>query len=102
MLTETSAEYQMIHGRVSRSNKRPLIRGLNHNYNRALKSVFKSAAISVAAGEWKSNFESIIAKGTPESLALLTLARKLASITLVLWKRGERYSQKKLKIQHAA
>jgi len=102
VLTETSAEYEVVNGRLSRSKRRPLIRGLNHNYNRALKSVFKSAAISVAGGEWKSYFEAIIAKGAPESLALLTLARKIASITLALWKRGERYSEKKLKMRHAA
>ena len=34
-------------------------------------------------------------------LALLTLARKIASITLALWKKGESYDDKKLKMKHA-
>ena len=78
------------------------MRGLNHNYNRALKEVFKGAAKTVAAGVWKSRFDAMVANGTPESLARLTLARKIASITLALWKKGERYDQRKLKMMHAA
>jgi transposase len=100
VVTATSSEYQLVNGRVCRSKKRPLLRGLNNNYNRALKGVFKSAAKTVAAGEWESRFEAMVADGTPESLARLTLARKIASITLAVWKKGERYDQKKLK--HAA
>ncbi len=100
VVTATSSEYEMVNGQVRRSKKRPLLRGLNSNYNRALKAVFKGAAKTVAAGEWKSLFEAMVAKGMAESLARLTLARKIASITLAVWKKGERYDQKKLK--HAA
>ncbi len=39
-----SSEYVVVEGRVCRSKHRPLVRGLNRNYSRALKSVFKSAA----------------------------------------------------------
>lgn len=100
--TEASSEYRIVDGRVLRSGRRPLVRGLNQNYSRALKSVFKSAARTVASGPWRSYFEAMVENGTPESLAYLTLARKIASVTLALWKRGERYSEKKLKISHAA
>jgi transposase len=102
VVIETSAEYVVINGRVSRSKKRPLIRGLNRNYNRALKLVFKSAAMTAASGVWKPYFDAIVSKGTPESLAMLALARKIAAITLAVWKKGERYDQKKLKMLHAA
>jgi transposase len=102
VVTETSAEYELVNGRVRRSKKRPLLRGLNNNYNRALKGVFKSAAKTVAAGLWKSRFEAMVANGTPESLARVTLARKIAAITLAVWKKGERYDHRKLKIVHAA
>jgi transposase len=101
VVTATSAEYELVNGRVCRSKKRPLLRGLNNNYNRALKAVFKGAAKTVAAGVWKCRFEAMVANGTPESLARLTLARKIASITLAVWKKGERYDQRKLK-KHAA
>jgi len=102
VVTETSAEYELVNGRVRRSKKRPLLRGLNNNYNRALKGVFKSAAKTVAAGLWKSRFEAMVANGTPESLARVTLARKIAAITLAVWKKGERYDHRKLKTVHAA
>jgi transposase len=102
VVTATSAEYELVDGQVRRSKKRPLLRGLNNNYNRVMKDVFKSAAKTVAAGVWKSRYEAMIAKGTPESLARLTLARKIAAITLAVWKKGERYDQRKLKMNHAA
>jgi Flp pilus assembly protein CpaB len=44
----------------------------------------------------------MVAEGTSESLVRLTLARKIASITLALWKKGERYDPKKVKMMHAA
>jgi transposase len=102
VVTATSAEYELVDGQVRRSKKRPLLRGLNNNYNRVMKDVFKGAAKTVAAGVWKSRYEAMVAKGTPESLARLTLARKIAAITLAVWKKGERYDQRKLKMNHAA
>lgn len=103
VVTKTSSEYELINGQISKSKKRPLVRGLNHNYNRALKDVFKGAAKTAAAGQWKSRFDAMVANGTPESLARLTLARKIAAITLSLWKKGERYDPNKLTMSsHAA
>jgi transposase len=102
IVTKTSSEYEVVNGQVRRSKKRPLVRGLNRNYNRALKAVFKGAAKTAASGPWKSQFEAMVAEGTSESLVRLTLARKIASITLALWKKGERYDPKKVKVMHAA
>lgn len=100
--SETSAEYVLVQGRVSKSKKHALVRGLNRNYNRALKEAFKGAAATAATGPWKTQFDAMVANGTHASLVLLTLARKIASITLALWKKGERYDEKKLKYTHAA
>lgn len=102
VVTATSAEYEIVNGRVCKLKKRPLVRGLNYNYNRAMKAVFKGAAKTVADGVWKSRFEAMVAGGMSESLARLTLARKVASITLAVWKKGERYDHRKLKMMHAA
>jgi transposase len=102
VVTTTSAEYVVVNGNVRRSKKQPLVRGLNRNYNRALKAVFKGAAKTVASGPWKSQFEAMVAAGREESLARLTLARKIASLVLALWKKGERYDPNKLKFEHAA
>jgi transposase len=102
VITKTSSEYELLNGRVSRRKKRPLVRGLNQNYNHVLKGVFKGAAKTVAAGPWKSHYDAMVAKGAEESSARLTLARKIAAITLALWKTGGRYDDKKAMILHAA
>jgi hypothetical protein len=39
----------------------------------------------------------MVANGTRAPLVLLTLARKISSITLAVWKKGECYDNKKLK-----
>ena len=87
---------------MRKSKKRPLIRGLNPNYNRMLKEAFKGAAVTAAKGPWKSHFEAMVDSGTRPPLALLTLARKIAVIVWVLWKRGEKYDKSKVKFEHAA
>jgi transposase len=43
VVTHSSADYQLVDGRVRRSNKPVATRGLNRNHNRVLKEVFKSA-----------------------------------------------------------
>ena len=91
----------MIQGSVRRSKKQPLVRGLNRNYNRALKEAFKGAAASAAIGPWKTQFNTMVGGGTRSSLALLTFARKISSIALALWKKRERYDKDKLKYTHA-
>ena len=98
--SKISAEYEIFQGRVRRAKKQPLVRGLNRNYSRALKEVFKGAAASAAMGPWKNQYDAMVEHGTESSLVLLTLARKISSITLALWKKGERYDEKKLKFTH--
>ena len=100
--SKITAEYAFVQGRVCRSKKRALVRGLNPNYNRVLKEAFKGAAVTAAKGPWKSHFDAMVRNGTRESLALVTLARKIAVIALVLWKKGERYDENKVKFVHAA
>ena len=91
-----SAEYEMNQGELSRTKKKPLSRGLNRNYNRVLKNVFKGAALTAAyRGPFKKAFNQRVADGTAPSIALLTLARKIASITLALWKKGEPFDIKR-------
>lgn len=102
VMSRITGEYVVIEGQVRHSKKLPLVRGLNRNYNRSLKEVFKGAAATVAMGPWKSRFDAMVANGTEPSLALLTLARKLASTTLVLWRKGERYDEHKMNKSHAA
>jgi hypothetical protein len=70
-----------------------MTRGLNRNYNRVVKQVFKSAATAATAqpGPLQAWYHPLIAEGMRESLARVTLARKLVAITLRLWKTGEHF-----------
>jgi transposase len=87
-----SAEYEITQGELKRAKRKPLPKGLNKNYNHVLKDVFKGAALTAAyRGPFKKLFEERVANGTATNLAQLTLARKIASITLALWKKGEKF-----------
>ena len=96
VVTRITAEYELVKGRIRRTKKRPALRGLNPNCNRVLKDVFKGAAGTAANGPWRAYFESKVASGNKPELVLLTIARKIAAITLALWKKGERYDETKL------
>lgn len=102
VVSKASAEYVMVGGRVLQSKKQPLVRGLNRNYNRALKAVFKGAALTAAQGQWKSHYDALIQNGMDPSIAQVTLARKIAAITLAIWKKGERYDKAKVRLKQAA
>lgn len=101
VVTETSAEHEFIAGRPVRRRRKPLTRGLNKNHNRVLKDVFKGAATAATGrrGPLQDFYFDMLARGMREDMARLTLARKIAAITLRLWKRGERYDPAKLTVQ---
>lgn len=87
-----SAEYEITEGIVKRTKKKPLPRGLNRNCNHVLKNVFKGAALTAAyRGAFQELFSKQVDNGAVPNLVILTLARKIASITLALWKKGERF-----------
>ena len=75
-------------------------RGLNRNFNHTLKRVFKGAATTVIGraeeGPLYRHYLSLLDGGTKPNLAKLTIARQIASITLALWRTGERYDPKRL------
>lgn len=96
VVTRGSGEYKILDGKLTRSKKQPLVRGLNRNYNHVLKDVFKSAAITAAGrGPFKKLYDVRIQKGIPSNLAMLTMARKISSIVLALWKKGEPFDLKR-------
>jgi transposase len=74
-------------------------RGLNRNHNRLLKAVFKGAATSVIQqypdSMLRRDYDRLLVSGTKPNLAKLTLARKIAAITLALWKNKEEYDPHK-------
>ena len=100
--TYASGEYRFIGGQLQGS-KKLAIRGLNANHNHDLKNIFKGAATRAAAvaGPLQDFYAALVAKGMKPSLARLTLARKIAAITLLVWKKGFRFDAAHLKQQAA-
>jgi hypothetical protein len=101
VVTESSADHLIVAGRAVRRRRKPLTRGLNKNHNRALKEVFKSTATAAIGrpGPLQDLYGSMVARGMREDMARLTLARKIAALTLRLWKTGETYDPKQLTLQ---
>lgn len=101
VVTSSSSDFTLVEGRPVRRRRQPLTRGLNRNHNRVLKDVFKGAATAatVRPGPLQDFYHGMIARGMRPELARVTLTRKLAAITLRLWKTGERYDPAKLTMQ---
>jgi transposase len=101
--TYTSGEYRFVEGQLKRSKKLLAIRGLNANHNHDLKNLFKGAAIRAAAvaGPFQEFYAALVARGMKPPMARLTLARKIAAITLIVWKKGVCFDAEHLKQQAA-
>ena len=101
VVTRSSADQEFVKGKLRRSRRAPLTRGLNRNHNPTLKNVFKGAANAAAAkpGPLKDFYDACVGRGVREELAKVTLARKISSIALRLWKKGELWNPDKLTTQ---
>jgi transposase len=101
--THDSAQYRYVGGQLQRSKKPQQLRGLNRNHNHAMKEIFKGAATraSCCTGPFHDFYAALLAKGMKPEMARLTLARKIAAITLTLWKKEERFDAEQLKTQAA-
>jgi len=101
VVTRSSADQEFRGGKLQRRPKAPLTRGLNRNHNPVLKSVFKGAANAATGrpGPLRDFYEASLARGVREELAKVTLARKIVSLTLRLWKKGESWDPSKLTMQ---
>jgi len=103
VVTRTSAQYEVQGARIVRRRREPLTRGLNRNHSPVVKAIFKSAATTAATrpGPLHDWYQQLLARGVREDLARVTLARKLAAVTLRLWKTGERYDPAQLTVPGA-
>src|SRR5664279_2762002 len=101
--TRDSGEYRVVNGQIERKKKPVFIRGLNWNHNHDLKNLFKSAATTASGsdGPFRPFYENLLKKGMRAEMARLTLARKIAAITLHVWKKGEAFDAEYLKLQAA-
>jgi transposase len=94
--THTSAEWAFVDGQRRRV-KQPLARGLNRARNATLKNVFNGAAETVIMQVNKKeplhqDYLRLIEAGTKPDLARLTIARKIAALSLAMWKKKEAYN----------
>jgi Transposase and inactivated derivatives len=101
--THDSAQYRVAEGQLQRSKKPATVRGLNKDHNHDLKDIFKGAAtrVSGSRGPLRDFYENLLAKGRKPTMARLTLARKIAAITLIVWKKEVRFDANYLKPQAA-
>jgi transposase len=101
--THSSADHRSVDGRLQRTKKQSSIRGLNRNCNHDLKNLFKGAAIVASSkpGPFQEFYTALLTKGIRPEMARLTLARKIATIVLMVWKRGACFDAQHLKPQTA-
>jgi hypothetical protein len=101
--TRDSAQYHYVGGQLQRSKKPQQLRGLNQNHNHDMKTIFKSAASMASSqeGAFHDFYQGLLTKGMKPAMARLTLARKIAAITLTLWKKGAHFDAEQLKPQAA-
>jgi hypothetical protein len=99
--TRISAEYHYVQGQLQRSKRPAALRGLNQNHNHDLKSIFKGAATKAgsAKGPFRDFYNGLLTTGMKPTMARLTLARKIATITLLVWKKGVCFDAQQLKRQ---
>lgn len=96
VVTRSSADYQLVEGKIVKQRKKVATRGLNRNHNPRLKQVFKSAALTALRHEAvKAYQQRLIDGGTRPELARVSVARKLAAIALTIWQRREEFDLKK-------
>ena len=101
--TRDSAQYRYVGGQLQRRKKPQQIRGLNQNHNHEMKEIFKGAATraSCGVGPFRDFYVALLEKGMKPEMARLTLSRKIAAITLTLWKKEEGFDAELLKKQAA-
>lgn len=96
VVTRSSSDYIPTPRGFVRKNRKST-RGLNRQCNRFLKSIYKGAAKDAIAKypSWKTYYEGLVERGLEPEVARVVVARKLAAISLAVWKKGELYSQAK-------
>ena len=91
-MTRSSADYSVEGAGLRRTKKVAATRGLTRSHNRTLKYVFKGAAQAASRCEpFKSWYSELLSRGLRPELARVTVARKIAAVTLAVWKAGESF-----------
>jgi transposase len=99
IITRSSADWEQDdRTRTWRRRKHAQTRGLNRNRHPLLKNAFKGAAMHVLKMSKHPlclAYEKMLENGTKPNLARLTIARRIASAVLAIWKHKEVYDPAK-------
>ncbi len=96
----SSGDYTQKNGGLVRNAKKVSTRGLNRNRCPRLKALFKEGAINaMSTEEFRQYSERLVDRGLSKEIARVNVARKLSSIVLTTWKKGELYDSEKMKMQ---
>jgi len=92
VVTRSSADYMVEGAGLRRTKKAAATRGLTRSHNRTLKYVFKGAAQAASRCEpFKPWYSGLLSRGLRPESARVTVARKIAAVTLAVWKAGESF-----------
>ena len=97
VVTTSTSDWVKDGDQLVRKDRPVATRGLNKNHNRSLKNVFKGAVHD--AGAFRPHLQYLVESGIRESMARLTVARKIAATTLTIWKKGEKFDLSKAVIR---
>ena len=89
--TFESSEFELKGDRTVRKARAVKTRGLVRSYNRTLKGMFKQAALTLSRTKWRTQYLALLERSKNANNALLTLARKHATVMLHIAKTGEKY-----------
>jgi transposase len=99
IVTRSSADWQRRKNGGWVRAESPQTRGLNPKRNPTLKAIFKGAATNIVTRmvdhPLHQDYQRLVASGTKPNLAKLTLARRIAAISLAIWKKQEEYKPQK-------
>jgi transposase len=100
--THDSGEYRYVPGKLRRIRERITVRGLNDNHNHDQKNLFKALLCLrvLVLDRCTISMWRCLKRGRP-TMARLTLARKIAAITLTIWKKGVSFDATQLHRQAA-
>jgi transposase len=100
VVTKSSADHHVVGTQIHRKKRSVTTRGLTQSHNRTLKYVFKSAALTASrCGPFKAWYAELVGRGLRPELARVTIARRIATITLAVWKSDKAFDADKL-IKH--
>jgi transposase len=102
VVTKSSGDHHVVGTALPRKKRMATTRGLTRSHNRTLTYVFKSAALTAARWEpFKSWYAELVERGLRPEPARVTVARKLAAVTLAVWKKSEAFDTNQI-IKHVA